>query len=146
MHSVTRYRLLQGAIIVTVATALCPAAPSHRREKIELSPFVAKLLADETLPDAERRRLTIFHGQWNAVSDQTTAEKANVALQRYDLANPALRDEAVSPRLRARAALLRGEPKMALKLVGDDASLRGASVRAAALEQLGRLSEAIAAL
>ena len=146
MRGVTRYSFLQGAITLVAVAALCPAAAPHQREKIDLSPFVAKLLADETLPSAERRRLTIFHGQWNAVSDQTIAERADIALQRYDLANSALQDEAVPPLLRARAALLRGEPAAALKLVSDDASLRGASIRAAALERLGRPSKAIAVL
>ncbi|MAE65904.1 MAG: hypothetical protein CMJ18_16660, partial [Phycisphaeraceae bacterium] len=44
-----------------------PADTAPEVGKLELSPIVRKILDDESLNEAERRRWAIFHGQWDRV-------------------------------------------------------------------------------
>ncbi len=122
------------------------AATKPDSQTIELSPLVRKLLADKDATAAERRKLALFHGQWDSVTQPTVAEQAQIALQKYDLSHPSLRDPAAPPLLRARAALERGEPATALELLSNETTAQAALIKAEALQQLGRVSDATAQL
>ena len=111
-------------------------------EEVELSGVVAGLLEDQGLSEAERRRLAIFHGQWDRVEQPTSAEAAAIALGRGDVRAKVLMGDGAPPLLRAQAALERGEPELTLALLADVASARAGLVRARALNQLGRRDEA----
>ncbi len=118
-----------------------PSAPD-----IELSPVVTRLLGDETISAAERRRLRLFHGVWDELDELTAAEQAAMALIRLDPGDAVFEDEQVPALLRAEAALLAGDPARAVELLTGEASARGALLRARALVSVGRTAEAIAAL
>lgn len=139
--------VVRGGIGAVAAAAPAAAGrPAVRAPEIELSPLVVTILEDPTLSMVERRRLTIFHGQWNAVEEPTPAERARIALQRFDLASPALSDPTVEPLLRARALLTRGDAAAALEMAGEASSHAAVFLRARALRRLGRRAEAIGLL
>ncbi len=114
--------------------------------QIPLSPAVKALLEDKDTPDGEKRKIALFHGQWEHVKDPTLEERAAIALAKYELHDAALTDEKTPPLLRARGAFLRGEPEKAVKLLEKENTAAAALLRAQALEQLGKEKEAIDAL
>lgn len=142
LHNPTRFTFLASLLVITAALHATEVAERYR---IQLSPFVTKLLNDSTLSESERRRLSIFHGQWPDAG-LTVSDRAQIALYRYDLSNPLLTDAQVTPLLRATAALYRGDPGVTIELLANDKSAQGAVVMAQARWQLGQISEAIAVL
>ena len=124
-----------------------PVAPSvGQPDKIELSPVVSKLLDDSVATDSQRRAMALFHGQWNRLENPTTAERAQMALYRYDLTNPDLLDPNVSPLIRGHALWLQGDCEAAIELLKDETSAQATLVTAKALEDLGRTGDAVARL
>lgn len=118
------------------------------RDEIELSPLVQRLLEDEWTDEAERRRLRLFHGQWDALDDDslTVNERARLALWQYRLSDEVFQNEQVDPLLRAKAALRRGKPKDVLNWIEPSDSAQAAWIFAQAQEQLGQFDRAIASL
>ncbi|MFW6059347.1 MAG: tetratricopeptide repeat protein [Phycisphaeraceae bacterium] len=119
------------------------------RDQIQLAPLVQRLLEDELTDDAERRRLRVFHGQWDAIDDDAALpieERARLALFQYRLRDAAFQNEETDPLLRAEAALRRGEPERAVALLDPADSAQAALLCAEAHEQLGQFDRAVAAL
>ena len=109
-------------------------------------PEAVRLLieAPYTTP-ADAAALRVFHGQWEA-SDLASPElAAESAVVRGAFDHPALFDDAVSPHVRAEAAMHRGELALALELLAGDASYRAIRLRVEALELLGQHEAALAA-
>src|SRR5690349_5324480 len=80
-----------------VPSPMAVAAPTTRpttrpatRPAPTLAPAVLRLLDDPRTPERERRALALFHGQWDRLEKPSTAERAGVALYRFDLIHPAL--------------------------------------------------------
>ena len=139
---------LLGAFLCFSPASLRAQEEGENRNPLDvpLSPAVKALLDDDATPEAEKRKIAIFHGQWERVKDPTLDERAAIALARYELNDPALNDEKSPPLLRARAALYRGEPEKALKLLEKEGAAVAALLRAQALEQMGKEKEAIEVL
>ena len=123
------------------------AQDREEAQPLSLAPAVERALADPLTPPDERRAMLIFHGQWDRLEQPTPTEKARIALASGDWSNELLSDPATPSLLRAQAALLRGEPHLALESVdaGQD-SIQAQALRAEALELMGRLPEAVAIL
>ena len=139
-----RKRLLWTLVLGMVWLVRSPCFAQTDIQSIELSPLVAKLINDPALSDAQRRRLCIFHGQWNVLDGHSPVERAEVALLRYDLWAKELNDPSVR-HLAAEGALLRGDIESWLpRLDQQDAEM--ALVRAKAYWQLGQFDLAIEAL
>jgi len=132
-----------GWIISTILSLAALPIAADDELRVELSPVVSKLLSEKTTADAQRRRLAIFHGQWDTLTDLTTAEEAQIALRRYDLNHEALREDEAPLLVVAEAALLRGEAERVLELIAQDPSAQGAMLRAEALRLIGRGREAL---
>ncbi|MCX5659068.1 MAG: tetratricopeptide repeat protein [Planctomycetota bacterium] len=128
-----------AALSASVARAADPAM-------VTPSPLVTRLIEDKSTTPAERRRLALFHGRWDKLENPTPAEAAALAYYKYDLLNPALSSPDAPPLLRARAAQLAGDPAAAEKLLHDNPTAEAAVVRAEALEELGRVPEAMEVL
>lgn len=106
----------------------------------------ARALAAEWLRPDERSDLRIFHGVWDDRDLDTPQRQAAAALARFELEDPIFDDDAVTAELRAEARILAGRPEQALELLAHRDSIRVARLRAEALEMLGRLDEADAAV
>ncbi len=133
-------------ILLPAASGHAAASPAGKPDfNVELAPTVTKLLDDKSLSPAERRSLAIFHGQSDRLKDLTITEQAQVALQRYDLNNSVFSQD-VPVVLRAKAALLRGEPEQTLALLDKDTSAEATLLKARALEDLGRVAESLTML
>lgn len=106
-----------------------------------VSEAVRARLAAEYLGEAERRALRVEHGLWGAddLADPALAARAAVIAGSWD--HPAL-ETAGAPEDRAEAAVGRGEPAVALELLGGAPGVRADRLRGAALEMLGRFGEA----
>ena len=111
-----------------------------------LAPLVQKLLDDEATSEADKRKIAIFHGQFDRIKEPTLTELAQIALAKYDLDHASLRDEKVPAALRAKAALLRGEPELTVKLLANVNTAEDALLKAQALDQMGKSREAIEVL
>jgi len=113
---------------------------------IQPNPLVEELLNDELTGEAERRRMSWFHGRWDRLSEPTATEAAHIALMAGDWGADALHDPGVDPRLRAEAALLRGELNKAIELLDGDASVQADLLRARAWVMLGQMDRAVRTL
>lgn len=111
-----------------------------------LSTSVRRLLDQSYLSDAERREVRVKHGQWDEADLAIPEVRARAALMRGAYRDDSLLDESVPVILRAEGAVRRGEFEDALKLLGDEASMRATRLRASSLLGLGRRSEADAVL
>ena len=129
--------------LMTVCFLTVAGPAGGQDQAVGLSTTVSNLLEDELLEPSQRRWLHIFHGQWDQLENPTPAEQAWIALYRYDLNHPLLRDEAAPAMARARAALLRGEAAEAAELLADDESAQAAVVRAEAFELMGKRNLAV---
>jgi len=124
-----------------------PVVAGQLPEEIKLSPIVTKLLESPATTQAQRRAMALFHGQWARIEDPTIQEQAEMALGRYDLADHLLvGNDQVSPFVRAQAALLRGEPAVAVELLQGDSSLQAAVLSARAYRQAGMTRDAVGVL
>lgn len=149
--------LLLSVLLLAPAIALAAAATGKNAgsaskpaddpiEQITLSPLVAKLLEDPILTDAQRRAKAVFHGQWDSLKDATLPERAAIALARHEYDAPELNDAQTPALLRAQAALLRGQPERVDEFLRDEPSASASLLRGQALEQLGRMSDAVTLL
>lgn len=114
-------------------------------DAVEIAESVRALLAQPFLSDEERRDLRVFHGVWTEEDLDTPARRALASLISGRLDDESLVDEGGPALDRAEAAWRRGEITTALGLldaVGAEGGLRGARLRASALESAGRLDEA----
>ncbi|MCE9591953.1 MAG: tetratricopeptide repeat protein [Planctomycetes bacterium] len=130
-------------------TAPATTRPTAEEREPEISPLVLRLIKDPATPPAERRRLAIFHGQWETLDAPTPAEQAAIALQRFELDDPIFSDKSVPAFTLATAAYWRGEAGRVIELTSDAEAAKDATVallRARALDQLNRPSDAIAVL
>ena len=112
----------------------------------ELSPTLRRVLASPALDADTRRRLQLFHGQWDALTTDDPAVAAELAWARFDLDNANLWSDAAEPRTRAEAALFSGRFDTVMDLLQGDDSIAAAVLKARALEQRGDLAEAVALL
>ncbi|MEO0515390.1 MAG: tetratricopeptide repeat protein [Planctomycetota bacterium] len=112
-------------------------------EPVELSPTLTRILDSPALDETQRRELQLFHGQWDNFTPQTPDETAALAWGQYRLANPAVFEASPDPKLRAEVALFRGDAERVLTLLENDDSVSAAYLRGRALEDLGRLGEAV---
>ncbi len=135
-------RVFWPLVVVTLCMVLpCYADIAPGQSQIKLAPVVEKLLDDPVVSQAQKRRLALFHGQWDNIEQPTLAEQAVIALGRYDLSNPVLINPQAPPLVRARAALLRGEPDRALEMLQDDDRVEAVLIRAEAHQLLGRFDQ-----
>ncbi len=141
---------MTGIMVISLAAMLLiagtPSATAKPNDQIKLSSIVSKLLDDPVITPAQRRSLAIFHGQWDRLDDPTRQEQAQIAMQRYDLANPLFNDNDVPAVLRGRAALARGAADEVVQILEDHLTARGALVKAKALEDLGQTGKAVVVL
>jgi tetratricopeptide (TPR) repeat protein len=131
---------LTGDVSAAVQAEDAPPPP----DEVQLAPIVRRMIDDPISTDDERRRLKLFHGQWEALDREalSPAELGALALLRFELDSPDLSSPEVPARIAAEAALWRGEPEAVLPMLEGDETAAGALLRAAALEQLGRLGDA----
>jgi tetratricopeptide (TPR) repeat protein len=124
---------------------------SHAQEKpaddptqVPLSPVVNRLLNDPINTLQQKLALALFHGQWESLdaAKLSLEQQAELALAKYDLASPVLRDANAPAILRAEAANHRGQPEEALALLDKPQTLREVLAKADALETLGQLDDA----
>ncbi len=123
-------------------------ADTFPENSITLSPLVKRILDDELTTEEQRTQMRIFHGQWEQLGDLDALpleQRAQLALLRYELDHASLRDPKTDPLLRAQAALLRGEPELALEVLTGVGGLQAAALRGRAFEDTGRLPEAVRA-
>ena len=138
-----RFRALTIFALTVACVALSPSHTFAQHHQFKLSPLVAKLLEDKTLSETQRRRLAIFHGQWNMLDEHTLTEEGQIAVHRFDLSAKVLSNPAVPAMLRAEAALYRGEAQRVIDLLTDDRSAQAAVLRGRAHWQLGQFDQAI---
>ena len=130
-------------LFITIALASSVLAQQRPQQDLKLSPLVTKLINDPIATEDQKRQLMIFHGQWDKIEPLTPAESAELALGRFDLHNDIFKRDDTPALARAQAALWRGEPELTVKLLENDESMRATLVRAEALDQLGRLADAV---
>jgi len=134
-----------AALLILAAAYASPA--THARpsddDSPELRPSVVKLLDDPTLSTEQRDARAIFHGQYDRIDDPSIAQQAEIALRRFDLNDPVLRDPRAPALFRAEAALLRGEIDRIPDLLTHETSIRAALLRAEAHDLLGETAEAV---
>ncbi len=134
----------------TLALFFCMTSHAAKMEldQSALAPHVQAMIDDDVVSDAERRRLQLFHGQWEQLDAPTITEQADIALQRYALDDPILNNPKVPTRWRAHGAHRRGEPDIALDLIAqepdDDPEI--ALLRARCHLDRGRMDQAVTAL
>ena len=115
---------------------------------VEPAPLVNRLLNDDLTAKKEKQRLRVFHGLWEKVSKENlpVALQARLALQRFELQAPIWQNAKVPARLKAKAALRRGEPEKTLALLRDTDDPRDRLLRARAHQALGERAKAVAVL
>jgi Flp pilus assembly protein TadD len=127
------------------APAPAPAAPAPPVSSASpsLPPAAQAAVSAEWLTPEERRTARIFHGVWTADDLRDPTDRARAAAIAGDAS--VLPDATLDAPLRARIALVRGEPEGALAALTDMPGPEAAWLRARALESLGRMAEAAAA-
>ena len=121
-----------------------PAAPPARDAGTpSLPPAAQAAVSAEWLTSDERRDARIFHGVWTADDLRDPQMRARAAAIAGDAS--VTPDPSLPAPLRARLALLRGEPDVALAALTDLPGPEAAMLRAQSLESLGRVEEAAAA-
>ncbi|MEM9913426.1 MAG: tetratricopeptide repeat protein [Planctomycetota bacterium] len=111
--------------------------------EIEVSPTLTRILDSPAIDDDRRRQLQLFHGQWDGFTPTSPDEAAALAWGRYRLSDTATFEAASDPILRAEAALFRGDADEVFEWLADNDSVAAAFLRGRALEDLGRLDEAV---
>ncbi len=142
---------------VAVATLVWPSTARAQivPRSIAPAPSIGRAEKAAFLDEEERRQLRVRHGRWEDGDLVTADERLAAALATWDFAQPIAAE--ASPMLQARARLQRGQAGEALLAldaleagVPDDAQQPGrdrtitmaAALRASALLDLGRLTEA----
>ena len=116
---------------------------------IEPAPLVQILIDDDLNDEQARIDLLIFHGRWDALPDEaelTPDQHGRLAMLKYELDDPILRDAKTDALLRARAALERGEPQAAIDLLADHDTARAAMLMSRGYEDLGKTAQAVEVL
>ena len=134
---------------LAVALAAACALPSRAQfvpDKPALSAAVRSAVDSPALRDDERSELRMRHGLWTAADLASPSRRAQAALDTWSLQDPSLVDPAVAVDVRAEALVRRGRAAEALSLLAGCEQPRCALVRASALDLLGRIPEAVAAL
>lgn len=111
-----------------------------------LAGSVKRLLDQTYLSDDERRGVRMKHGQWEEADLLIPAERARAALVRGAFDDASLRDERVPAILRAEGHVRRGEFEEALRLLGNEKTMRATRLRVQALLGEGKKDEADSAL
>ena len=125
---------------------VAPRVQEQPLEVPELSPTLRRILDSPAIDDATRDELRLFHGQWEALDPDDPAIAARLAWSRFEVNAPSLDDPQTPALLRARAALFRGDAARVAELLADDTSAPALLLKARALEQHGRLAEAVTLL
>lgn len=166
MHEALEQRALRARRVAPVLlAALLVCAPSGRSEDkperhgvlapptagpdIRTPPMtdgVLKALEAPYLKEDERAALRVFHGVWTDSDLASPRLRARAALIAGVYDDLSLANTAADVEDRAEAMLIRGEAEPALSLLAGAASARAVRVRAEALEALGRMDEADAAV
>lgn len=121
-----------------------PSAPPARDAATpSLPPAAQAAVSAEWLTSDERREARIFHGVWTADDLRDPQMRARAAAIAGDAS--VTPDPSLPAQLRARLALLRGEPDVALAALTDMPGPQAAMLRAQSLESLGRVEESAAA-
>jgi tetratricopeptide (TPR) repeat protein len=120
-----------------------PAAAPRDVAVPSLPPAAQSAVSAEWLTPAERRDARIFHGVWTSEDLRDPAMRARAAAIAGDASTAP--DDSLPAPLRARIALVRGEPDVALAALTDMPGPEAALLRAHSLESLGRIGEAAAA-
>jgi len=127
--------------------APAPAAPAPAPPRdvaaVDLPPAAQAAVSAEWLTADERREARIFHGAWTSDDLRDPLARAHAAAIAGDASF--VPDQSLPAPLRARIALVRGEPDVALAALTDMPGPEAALLRARALESLGRVQEAAAA-
>lgn len=137
---------LERAIDEAPVLARVIAQPELQAGKEEpeftLHPTVQRLI-EAPHTDAETAKdLRIFHGFWTEEDLDTPARRALAKLIRGDVDHEVFDSDDVPADLRAEAAVLRGEPELALALTEGMATLRAIELRTRAYSELARYDEA----
>lgn len=119
------------------------SAPPRAGATPSLPPAAQAAVSAEWLTPAERRDARIFHGVWTAEDLRDPEARARAAAIAADAS--VTPDASLAAPLRARIALIRGEPETALAALTDMPGPDAALLRARSLESLGRMQEAAAA-
>ena len=140
-----------AALVVLVAPAVCAQVHMDHEQQQEVPTFtladvVKRQLTAPFLSDDEKRDLRIEHGAWADGDLDTPARRARAALIAGVWGDASLMDDSVDPCDRGEAAIERGEPELALDLLGGLDTVRAARLRGDALIALGRFEEADAAV
>jgi Flp pilus assembly protein TadD len=121
-----------------------PAAlPPRDGKAVDLPPAAQAAVSAEWLTPQERRDARIFHGAWTSDDLRDPLARARAGAIAGDAS--VAPDQSLPAPLRARIALMRGEPGIALASLTDMPGPEAALLRARALESLGRMQEAAAA-
>ncbi|MEM9881808.1 MAG: hypothetical protein AAF800_02685 [Planctomycetota bacterium] len=142
----TTLRPRAAAVCLSLLCLVLPAhadPPKTTLEPPAASPTLTRVLDSPALDDAERRRLELFHGRWDNLEPLTPDEAAALAWAQRRVDDPVFDDDTVDPILRAKAARFRGDAKRVLALLAEDTTVQGTLLRARALEDLGRLADAV---
>lgn len=115
-------------------------------DAVDENPLVQRLLDQPGISEEQARQRRLFFGRLDGFTPATPAEAAALAWARGRLNDSALRDAAAPARLRAQAALARGDAQAVRPLLEGDASIQAAWLRAAADQARGDLAAAAAEL
>ncbi|CAG0996095.1 hypothetical protein PHYC_02571 [Phycisphaerales bacterium] len=107
------------------------------------SPALKALLGQAYLTEDEKHRIRVRHGLWEEADLADAPSRAMAALTRGALDDSVFDDDAVDLEDRAEARLRRGEPAKVLDLLAGRENTRAVRLRAEALVDLGRVSEAL---
>lgn len=141
-----RLALLAGLAIASPAAHGQPGRPGPGLRPPEVAPAVLRAVEAQYLTAEERKDLRVFHGLWLETDLDTPARRAAAALMVGAWDHPWLLEEDAPVLDRAEAMIRRGELDEALEILAGEGSLRSLRLRADALESLGRMAEADAAL
>ena len=130
-----------------VAGVAQEAATAHQAlEPVPENPLARRLLDQPGLSDREARLRMVFFGRLEGLKPASAHEAAALAWAQGRLNDPALADAQAPARLRARAALERGDDQAVRPLLQGDPSVQAAWLRASADEARGALADAAAEL
>ncbi len=156
MHPLPRSLILALALAVSMAAspagAQVGAVELEQTGRIEPmappepAPALLQALEAPYLTEEEGAWLRVEHGVWRDSDLEDPARRARAALMVGAWDDASLSNPAAEQEDRAEAAVLRGDPEIALEILAGEQSPRARRVRAAALEELGKLEEAEAAI
>ncbi len=172
LHLRPFWLVLSLAVLGFTSTTCLAVEVRDDRPQLEAPPphaALERILDSPALSDERRRELQIFHGRWDdlapapapgspapgssapgspAPGSADVRERARLAWGAYRLSDAALEAGEVDVPLRAEVLLFRGEAERALALLGDaeGGDIPALYLKASALEDLGRLDEAVQVL